>query len=74
MSLHDPAGQTNPVEEPDFALEELKQKVSRTVTVLDDNRKGIIRWFCWSLLAFNLALWSVALPIIAVVLLRMNAA
>lgn len=69
MSLFDPAGQSNPVEEPDFLLEDLKQKVSRTVTVLDDNRKGIIRWFFWSLLALNLVVWSFALPVIAVVLL-----
>lgn len=74
MSLHDPAGQTNPEGEGDYLLAEMQQKVSRVVTVLDENRAGVYRWFWRILFAFNLVLWSVALPIIAVVLLRMNAA
>lgn len=69
MSLLDPAGQTNPEAEGDYLLAEWQQTVSRAVTVLDENRKGVYRWFWRILFAFNLVLWSIALPIIAVVLL-----
>lgn len=69
MTLYNPEGQTNPVEEVDFEVAEFKRAVGKVVAALDDSRPSIIAWFWRGLFAFNLVLWSIALPIAALILL-----
>lgn len=70
MSLFDQAGQTNPEDQTDgFLAAEFRANVQMKVAALEDNKKTIARWFWRLLLAFNLILWSIALPIAALLLL-----
>lgn len=65
MSLNEDIPQANP-ETLDVRLEELRDKANRVVTVLEDNKGAISRWFWKGLLAFNLTLASVVLWAIVV--------
>lgn len=57
--MYDSESQANPPEAADVRLEALREKVGHTVTVLEENKKGITRWFFKGLAALNLVLASI---------------
>lgn len=61
MSLYRSA-QANPDEYPQDR-ETVLIPVEGTVKALEQNKGAVHRWFWKGLLAFNLVLWSVALPL-----------
>ncbi|QDT46176.1 hypothetical protein Pan258_01930 [Symmachiella dynata] len=66
MSLYEDEPQANP-QSIDRKLEEIREKTERVVTVLEENKEAIARWFWKGLLAFNLVLgsfvfWTLVVP------------
>ena len=61
--MSNPAGQDNPEQFSDLMV----SPVEAVVKQLESNKGLVTVWFWKGLLAFNLVLWSVALPIAFVV-------
>jgi hypothetical protein len=71
--MYDNETQANPTEYADERLADLRSAVSRTVTVLEENKKAVRVWFLKGLLGFNLIIGSVVFWVVVIPFLLENA-